>query len=85
MSNTHASFPSPPVVTPFVKTQLGFFMGGDHGLDPNRPDPNRRPGQGQKHSLTFRDFHFHQSIGAGDINTVYLCTLRSSDSSSPAD
>ncbi|KAM2273782.1 hypothetical protein ACFX1S_043671 [Malus domestica] len=85
MSNTHASFPSSPVVTPFVKTQLGFFLGGDHSLDPNRPDLNRRPRQGQKHGLTFRDFHLHQSIGAGDISTVYLCTLRISDSSSSAD
>ncbi|KAM2914033.1 hypothetical protein COP2_044609 [Malus domestica] len=85
MSNTHVSFPSPPVVTPFVKTQLGFFLGSDHDLDPNRPNPNRRLGQGQKNGLTFRDFHLHQSISAGDISTVYLCTLRSSDSSSPTD
>ncbi|KAB2637187.1 protein kinase PINOID-like [Pyrus ussuriensis x Pyrus communis] len=39
----------------------------------------------KKTALTFRDFHLHRRIGAGDIGTVYLCTLRSSDSSSPAD
>ncbi|XP_048430115.1 protein kinase PINOID [Pyrus x bretschneideri] len=39
----------------------------------------------KKTALTFRDFHLHRRIGAGDIGTVYLCTLRSSDSPSPAD
>lgn len=34
---------------------------------------------GRKSGLTFRDFRLIRRIGSGDIGTVYLCCLRSSD------
>lgn len=34
---------------------------------------------GRKSGLTFRDFQLIRRIGSGDIGTVYLCRLRSSD------
>ncbi|CAL0334679.1 unnamed protein product [Lupinus luteus] len=33
----------------------------------------------RKSGLTFRDFHLLRRIGAGDIGTVYLCRLRTTD------
>ncbi|GAU35908.1 hypothetical protein TSUD_69410 [Trifolium subterraneum] len=33
----------------------------------------------RKSALTFRDFHLLRRIGAGDIGTVYLCRLRSTE------